>query len=91
MSKNLNLIKVSSQVKELLQAASELRNIANKIESQAHQINCKEHPELMQKRFVFTQDWDVHVVGECEQGTMRYLTPEEEKQIYPKKDEVGQK
>jgi hypothetical protein len=78
MNKQLNLLRVSSQVKELMRASFELRTLANKIESQAHQINRKEHPELMQKRFCFTQDWDIHIIGETEQGTMTYLEPEQE-------------
>jgi serine kinase of HPr protein (carbohydrate metabolism regulator) len=83
MSKQLNLIQTSPYVKELLKEAYKLHEIANNIETQAHKINCQEHPELIAKHFLFTTDWDIHIVGETEQGTMRYLSPEEKKQIYP--------
>jgi hypothetical protein len=86
MTKQLNLIQTSPQVKELLKAAAELRAISIKIEYQAHQINKAEHPELMTKQFTFTQDWDIHIIGETEQGNIRYLTPEEIAAIYPEKD-----
>ena len=83
--KQLNLIKTSQHVKDLLQTVKDLRNISNKLENQAHEINRQEHPELTYKYFTFTQDWDMYVVGETEQGTMRYLTPEEKKTLYPDK------
>lgn len=87
MSKQLNLIRTSPQFKELMKVSAELYDIARRLESQASDINRKEHPELMQKTFTFVQNWDIHVIGETEQGTMRYLTPEEEKKIYPDKRE----
>lgn len=83
MSKQLNLIRTSPQFKELMKASAELYDIARRLESQASDINRKEHPELMSKTFTFVQNWDIHVIGETQEGTQRYLTYEEIKRMYP--------
>ena len=49
-------VKLSKETQVLFRSSWKLHEIANKIMSQAHSLNKQQHPELLDKEFMFTKD-----------------------------------